>query len=259
MKKAILLCGMLLAVCATVASAGPGVNIRWSDCFGDGGAINRTFLCNTNSNGTVTAPLNHSLAASFVLPANLPHGAAVQVKIDLATASPTLPDWWQFVNSGVCRQTALAASAQDGVTCPDWAIGQASVSIAGYNVGAVGGPNTVDINIANAVSLDLVQDLTGGQEYGVVRLTISNAKTVGSPSCAGCQVPACIVNQSVDMFSSDNNGAKHSLMSGPTNGTDSNFCTWQNGVGIVVGNRTGCPAAVPSRKSTWGAVKSLYR
>ena len=253
MKKAILLCGMLLAVCSTVASAGPGVNIRWNLCLGDLGAINRTSACATNA-GT-----NNVLAASFQLPADLPHGAAVQVKIDLATASPTLPDWWNMFNAGSCRPSSLTAAGLGGTNCPDWDLGLASVSIAGYNPGAVGGPNTADINIANAVSLDQVQDLFAGQEYGVVKVTINNLKTVGSPSCAGCLVPACIVNQSVDMFSSDNNGAKHSLMSGPTNGTDSNFCTWQNGVGIVVGNRTGCPAAVPSRKSTWGAVKSLYR
>jgi hypothetical protein len=253
MKKAILLCGMLLAVSATVASAAAGVNIRWQLCFGDAGAINRTFACNTNSGSS------NVLAASFVLPADLPQGAAVGVHIDLATASATLPDWWQFTNTGACRQTALSAAAQDGAGCPDWAQGQASVSIAGYNVGAVGGPNTADINIANAVSLDLVQDLFAGQEYGVVKLTISNAKTVGTPSCAGCLVPACIVNQNVDMFSAVNNGALHILMAGPTNGTDSNYCLWQGGAGIQVGNRIGCPAAVPTHKSTWGAVKSLYR
>ena len=32
-----------------------------------------------------------------------------------------------------------------------------------------------------------------------------------------------------------------------------NFVTWQGGGG------TNCPAATPTRNSTWGSVKSLYR
>ena len=260
MKKAILLCCALLALTASVASAAAGVNLRWTNCFGDAGTLDRTFACNTNTSGVAT---NHFLAASFELPTDLPQGAAVGVKIDVATAGASLPDWWKFTNPGNCRQTALSAVAQDGAACPDWAQGQASVSIAGYNEGAVGGPNTADINIANAVSLDLVQDLVAGQEYGVVRLTITNAKTVGTPSCAGCADAACIIINSVDMFSAVDNGALHIFMFGPTNGTDSNYVTWQGGAGITVDWNgspiSGCPDAVPVRKSTWGAVKALYR
>ena len=235
---------LLLALTATVASAAAGVNLRWTSCFGDGGASVRTFACNSNSGSNV-------LAASFELPSDLPQGFAVQVKIDLATSGTSLSDWWKFFNAGNCRQTSLSAAAQDGTNCPDWSLGLASVSIAGYNEGTVGGPNTADINIANAVSLDQVQDLVAGQEYGVVRLTISNAKTVGTGSCSGCTDAACVIVQSVDTFSAQDNGAVHILMDGPTNGTDSNYVTWQSA--------TECPGGGASQSVTWGRIRSVLR
>jgi len=241
MKKAIPLCGVLLAVTATVASAAAGVNIRWNSCLGDGGVFGRAFACNSNT-------AFHVLAASFVLPTDLPQAAAVGVRIVVSSASPMLPEWWQFTNPGSCRQTALSAAAQDGPSCPDWAQGQASVSIAGYNLGAGDGPNTAEIYVVNAVSLDQVQNLGGGQEYGVVQLRITTAKTAGTGSCVGCLIPACIVCQTVDMFSAVNNGALHILMSGPSNGTDSHYVAWQGGC-----------REVTLLRSSWGGLKSLYR
>jgi hypothetical protein len=40
------------------------------------------------------------------------------------------------------------------------------------------------------------------------------------------------------------------------------MATWQGGAGVVQwndGKNVGCQAATPTRTSTWGAVKSLYR
>jgi len=234
----------LLVLTATVASAAVGVNLRWTNCFGDAGVSQRAFACNSNTGSNV-------LAASLELASDLPQGAAVQVKIDLATSGASLPDWWKFFNAGNCRLTALSAAAQDGTNCPDWALGLASISIAGYNEGAVGGPNTAEINIANAVSLNQVQDLVAGQEYGVVRLTISNTKTVGTGSCAGCTDAACIIVQSVDVLSAVDNGALHILLDGPANGTDSNVVTWQSA--------TECPAGNGTQNVTWGQIRALMR
>ena len=58
MKKTILLCGALLALTASVASAA-GLNFAWNNCYGEGtGTQNRSFLCNLNtgSNNIVTIP-----------------------------------------------------------------------------------------------------------------------------------------------------------------------------------------------------------
>ena len=63
MKKVILLCGALLALTAVVAQAGPGTNLRWNACLGDGGVPNRAFACNVK---IVSAP--PSMVADFALP-----------------------------------------------------------------------------------------------------------------------------------------------------------------------------------------------
>ncbi len=252
MNKAYLLCGMLFALAASVASAAPGVNLRWDNCFGDGGLINKSFACQTNSGSS-------GLVGSFELGADLPGAAAMEVVMDLASAGATLPDWWRFKNVGACRQNALSIQAHDGAGCPDWAALMASMNIAAYQLGGFG-PNTARILCANAVSPDAAQNLTGGQEYTVFQLTIDNAKTAGSGACAGCPTPVCIVFSSLAMFTSDN--ADSRKLVGPTNGTDSFYAfyaTWQGGAGVVTFLGQGCPQATPTRNATWGSVKALYR
>jgi hypothetical protein len=52
--------------------------------------------------------------------------------------------------------------------------------------------------------------------------------------------------------------ANDRTLTGPSNGFDSDFCTWQGGGGVTVGGVTGCGAATPTKNATWGAVKALY-
>ena len=252
MKKAILLCGMLLAVAASVATAGPGVNLRWSSCFGDGGALNKAFTCNTNA-GT------NQLVGSFELAANMIGVSGNEQVIDLASASATLPAWWQFKNTGTCRQTALSvnfAMNALNVVCADWGAGQSNGAIGAYNIGYLS-PNRARIIMASAVPPSLLQDLFAGTEYWSFNLLISNAKTVGTGACAGCSTPVCIALSSINVTTQEQ--ARNRKLSGPTNGTDSNYSTWQGGGVPVTGLGSGCPAATPSQNRTWGQVKSLYR
>jgi len=67
----------------------------------------------------------------------------------------------------------------------------------------------------------------------------------------------CIVFNSLNLTTPV--AANNRKLSGPTNGTDSNFCTWQGGGNPGGPRGTGCPGATPTRSSTWGTVKSLYR
>ena len=41
--------GTALATSALAAPTLPGVNIRWDNCFADGGVMNKTFACDTNT------------------------------------------------------------------------------------------------------------------------------------------------------------------------------------------------------------------
>ena len=235
-----------------MASAAPGVNLRWNACLGDGGAINRNFACDSNSGSNL-------LEGSFESGADLTNFHGVEIVLDLATAGTTLPEWWQLLNLGVCRQLALSIQALNGSNCPDWAIGQASMNIAAYRVGyyAPFGPNTARVLLVNGVQPELAQDLTGGREYAVFQLTINSAKTVGSGACAGCLTPVCIVFSTLRVIRAGI--VDNLLLSGPTNGIDSFYATWQGGAGVVTRLGQGCPQATPTRNATWGSVKALYR
>ena len=252
MKKVTLLCGMLLAV-ASVASAAQGTNLRWNACFGDAGAINRAFTCTTNG-----AP-NHLLVASYELGAALPQTSGQEVVIDIAAAAATLPAWWQFKNVGTCRTASLSMNfviSASALACADWASGGASGGIGAYNIGARG-PNTARIVAAIAVPGTGLVDQFAATEYFSNNVLINNAKTVGLGACAGCLTPVCIVFNSIKLTTQV--AANDRSISGPTNGTDSNYATWQGGGVPVVGTVTGCAQATPTRNTTWSSVKSLYR
>jgi hypothetical protein len=135
MKKITLLCGLLLAVTASVAAAAAGVGLRWTSCNGDGGTANRNFACNTNA-GAV-----NSLVGTFELGADLPGVVGTEIVVDLASADPTLPAWWAFKNVGTCRSASLTMNSTisgAAVNCVDWAAGAAAGGIGAYNIGARG-------------------------------------------------------------------------------------------------------------------------
>jgi hypothetical protein len=228
-----------------MAHAAPGVNMRWTACFGDGGTFNRNFACTTNSG-------NHILVGSFELGQPISQVGGNEMTIDLAAASPTLPNWWAFRNSGTCRQTSLGINATlspTAIACVDWANEQAGILINGYTIGS-NGPSTARIAMASGVTAQSLVNLAANQEYFSFNLIINNAKTVGTGTCAGCSVPVCLKLASIKLVTPT--PANNVLLSGPTNGTDSDFVTWQNGAGS-------CVAATPTRRGTWGEVKSLYR
>lgn len=240
MRRTALLALALLAASTPIASA-DGVMLRWQDCSGDAGVQNRVFACDTNV-GT------HALAASFVIGYPREQVNGTETVMTFGTANSTLPDWFRFVTSGSCRQAALGISAQNGVACPDMFGGQASMNIAAYQL-RLTSPNTMRLITVNAVLPQHEVTLLAGQEYGAARVIINNTKTVGTGACAGCLVPACIVFNSMKFSASGNVafGLRDEAFPG------SSYVTWQGGTG------TNCPAATPTRNSTWGSVKSLYR
>ena len=252
MKKVTLLCGILLALTASVAAAGQGAIIRWNACLTDGGTINRNFTCDTNT-------ANHVLVGGFELGADMADVSGNEMVIDIASASPNLPAWWHFKNVGTCRQGALSFNTTISplaTNCVDWGNGQSVGGIGAYNIG-VRGPNTSRVVAVSAVPPIALANLFSAQEYFSFHLVITSAKTVGSPDCAGCADPVCIVFNSMNITTPI--GANNRRLIGPANGFDSDYVTWQGGGGVIVGGVPGCGAATPTRTSTWGAVKSLYR
>jgi len=244
-KKVTLLCSVLLAFSATVASAA-GINLAWNKCAGEGtGTQNRNFACNVNTGSNLAV-------GSFTAPAGVTGASGNEVVIDIQSGAPALPLWWAFKNAGTCRQTALSlnfvADAGNNV-CVDEFSGAGAGGIGAYFIGFSGNPTRA--RIVAAIATASPGPLDADVEYFSFNMLISNIKTVGSPACAGCLSPICIVLNSINI--TQGIGIGDFKLTNPVSPA-SNVITWQGG---AVGGG-GC-AATPARNATWGSVKSLYR
>ncbi|MEQ1833843.1 MAG: hypothetical protein ABL977_12375 [Candidatus Eisenbacteria bacterium] len=254
MKKVTLLCGMLLALTAVAANAAPGLNLRWSNCFSDGGADNRTSACTTTLGNAGSLVGSYELGPDGVLGVT-----GVEIVIDLASAGATLPAWWTYNAPGGtigCRGTALtlnAAISGAAVNCFDWAGGAGAGGLAAYRVGQFYGPATARIVAGFAVAS--ATDVPGAAEMFAFNAVITNAKTVGTGACVGCATPVCIALNSINVVPGT---AASTFLGAPANGPGSNIATWQGGAGVSSTLGGGCPAATPTKNTTWGSVKSLY-
>jgi len=233
------------------AQPNPGVALRWNHCFGEGtGASVRSFACDTNAGVD-------ELIGSFAVYQDMVEVSGNEIVVDVSTAFPRaympippsggpLPEWWAFKNAGTCRQAALVAmftADPANVVCQDWGGGAQVGGLAAYKIDILG-PGTARILMAEAVPTTSLQSLTTGVEYYSFTLRIRHDKTVGTGACAGCGTPIYITLNSLKVTT--HNNVNDWLLSGPLNGYDANFASWNL-------------APVATRTKSWGAVKSLYR
>ena len=224
-----------------------GVGLRWNACVADGGVSNRAFACNTNTGALF-------LVSSFVIDAPLTV-KRVDVSLELASASATLPAWWDLVG---CRSGARSAVSGTDIVPTACAVYGGTPGISGIAIGEHG-PNTERIEIGSTVFPGVGGiNVAAGPEYVPVALRLTLINTIGSGSCAGCVVPVCIVVRSVSLTSVLGQPPVL-VLTQPLNGADANYAAWQGGGSPVVGGVVGCPAATPTRRLLWGSVKSLYR
>lgn len=241
----------LLALAASCAQASPGVNLAWNHCLGEGtGVQNLAFACNTNSGTT-------SLVGSCVLSGNYTEVTGFYAELRVVAASARLPDWWRF-RIGGCRPTAMSAYLYpdaEGATCADWSAQQAygGYAYCSFDTYCPDPPNLARLTVASTVVAASAATLLAGREYFAFLLEINHVKTVGGGSCAGCDVPVCIVLDSIEWDKAD--GSHPEKLMSPTV-AGSNVVTWQGGRGT--GGVAPCPAVVGTRPSTWGALKALY-
>ena len=258
MRKLALICILGLAAFTSTASAA-GLNLHWDNCVAGGGVQNTSFACDDN---TRTFPL----VGQFRIPKALISVVSVECSVSLATASATLPAWWQNFAPGVCRSGWLSAGFAALPGCPFWGSGgTGGGGIEKYD--SILGPNTLRIIPAFGAAPP-PRDLTDlAADYLCFDLVISSANTTigGSTGsgCPGCDAPACIVFNTctVTQLLQDTDGIFRGVefkITGPQS-PGSDFVTWQGGQGVVTLQGAGCPAATPTRSSTWGGVKSLYR
>ena len=241
MKKTLTIAGAILALSATLAAA-DGINLSWSDCGTFGAAMN-SFTCNSNS-GTP-----FSMVASFTSPAPMPEFLGLSAQIDLTTNTPALPDWWKH-GTGLCRGSAAMSVNFDftaNVNCTDVFVGQA---VGGYLYeGGFSVPNRARLLVQCAIPLGTQGPIDDVSEYYGFRANITRTKSTGTGSCPGCPDPVCVVLNEIQLIQPDQFNFNPKV----TTAISRNFVTWQTAT------VPGCPLSTPTRNSSWGQVKSLYR
>lgn len=255
MKRYLLSLGVVAAMLfVTSAAYANTVQIRWTDCEGDGGVDNITFACASNVG-------NRAFQTAVTLTTDLLDVLSTEITIDLVGQNaPVLPPWWSLRDNATlgylgCRPIgstqAITIAAFDGASCPDMFALAGSMNIAGFipDKVIVGSGRILSVNAVpstSPVALVLADNPAGNGTWNTGRFNLNSQKTVGTPSCAGCTEPVCIVLNSVNITTVGN--LNNRLCSG---GAPLDRVTWQ-------GAGADCQS-VPVKNVSWGRVKSLYR
>ena len=232
---------ILLLACSAAPALAGGLDLNWgSGCYPESPQTLKTFACNTNSGAA-------SLTASFVPAVDQPGFVGLQATLVFQIQSTTVPDWWQFVNAGACRQNALSSSADftaaPQTVCVDPWLGVGQGGTASYITGdAVNPPATGRVRVS--IALAQPSPLYRSVEYYGFRVTFNYSKTVGTGACSGCTAPVTAVLNEIRSYESNNN------VDVDTSPVRNGCVVWQAG--------SACQATV-ARNTTWGALQSLYR
>jgi len=244
MKRSILMVSVVAAMLLMASSVfAAGLNLRWTNCLGDAGTSNKTSACTSNL-GT------NAVVGSFVVANDIVGATGIEPIVDVVVNDTAPPAWW----SATCRAGFMNANptiSPAAANCFEWASGVAGGLGKFWETTPTGGnnygPNTGRAVMAFATATPTPVAAGPGNEYFAFNLTISNTKSTGTGSCAGCTTAACLVFNSVKIVAGTSTAAF--IEGGNAAGT--NIATWQ-------GTAANC-AAVPTRNTSWGAVKSLYR
>lgn len=255
---------LLILTIALPAFAAPGLHLNWDHCIADGRVANKAFACDTNAG-------SHLLVFSYELPVAMPDFAGVEMTIHIKSSNGTMPEWWKFSPAGACRVAAMTFDISPAVagTCETPYAGVGGGGIASFTPDLVG-PGSWRVLAVAAVPIQYSVPLEPGLEYFAFALVLRNLRTVGSGACAGCATPMCIGFGHARVVSISGNTTIDILAGGPNLGGGDVAVGWQ---GAYVRNYTtfldlthlnstltcDSDSSVPTRGSTWAAVKALYR
>ena len=241
---------LLMLTLPSLAAAGGAVRMRWDNCWGDAGVMNKAFACNVNTGSNI-------LVASLVPDRPVLGVSDLESRVDLTFAGGSVPDWWRFRTTGTCRTSSLNVTATtpvSAVACQDWAAGAALAGITSYSLNTFV-PGKASVQVVSGLISGGTADFVTGQEYYLFSLTVNHVKTVGAGACAGCNLGACIGLQYVEL----NTPPPVSTQTFFALSLDTDWLTtWQGGILNGAGGLS-CAQTTATRTSTWGGVKSLYR
>jgi hypothetical protein len=252
LRRAVLAASLIgWAVAAGPAVAAEGLYLSWDDCAqGPTATSNLNFACDTNAGQS-------ELYCAFTMPQAADNVVAIEVVVDIQHANPTLPDWWRLDTGvvGGCRKGSLGVAVDfPGKTaCADMWQGLPTASgVQDYVLTEPRGAlSQARIEVAASVLPQDAFALDGTSMYYAARIIINNARTIGAPTCGGCDQPACLVLNSILVGRLPGSPGGNYFLQTPGTG-DGNWGRWQGGLGADC-------AAVPVRNRTWGQIKSLYR
>lgn len=239
-------CGALaLALLAAPGAArAQGISLGWQDCRSGGnpGFDRQTFLCTTN---TIQLPLYPGVR----LLAPVDSVFSVELVIDVDVASDPMPAWWSM--DGTCRSLAWFADVTQAGSCADPWNGLGVASVQGWLLGTPRNSNRhARLLVAAGVLAQDAVKLDADVPYTLCRVVLDSRGTTPCPT--GCLTPACMVFNSVLLRRLPGSTVEEVLVSTPeVAGT--NMVLWQPAVAGA-----DC-ASVPVRRSSWSAVKALYR
>jgi hypothetical protein len=249
MKKLLLLCSAALALSASSAFA-VGLDLTWNNCVNETNAQDINFTnCNVSTRSV-------RFFGVLKVPSALPNFIAVSGVLDMQQeAVAALDRFWRFddTSAGGCNAAGIGFSNAvepsstpcDSETSP-WGFNgaEAGSSNLGFIAGFNGVPNrgrqffSVNRDASSPFPLDV------GINYYMMDVTINSSQRAACPGCTGA---IAIVWNSAEMIENDNT---RTFVTGPDKLGN---CVTINHAGPAT-----C-AATPTRKSTWGQLKSLYR
>jgi hypothetical protein len=226
-------CACLAAGTARAQYYYGGVELSWNDC-GSSGAKDKSSVCTTDTTAL-------KLYGSFVAPPGLVGVTGYRIRVGALDVG-NVP-WWDY-STGGCREGlwSLRANAP-GPGCSPIAFTLASnPTFVGYPNGGVTFGATAEFLEPTAIP--------EGETFYAFTLTLRQP----APSdCDGCCIPSCLL-ATLEFY--QESGIV--TMEGDFTGA----ATWQGGVcGVHQGSsaiQAGC-IPTPTRSSTWGSLKVLYR
>jgi len=246
------LAGAALVAClaASPAAGAAGLSIAWQDCrppLGSG--------FNGQSFGCSSDIAEFPIFPSFSLPTTMDSVYSMELVIDVDVARDPLPAWW--VMAPGCRANGWFADGNSSFSCADAWGGLGTGSFQGWIPGTPGNSTRhARLLVAAGVLPQDAVTLLANASYTACKIVLRTVNTTmclgGFVDCNdGCNTPACMVFNSLLVRRLHTPEDQEIVISGPEiNGSDRIF--WQGGTGADC-------LAVPIRRSTWGAVKALYR
>jgi len=227
------------------ASAQDTIHLTWNDCaLEQAGAPDLSSDCSSDEG-------ENALYCAFTLASPLDDVLGIEVILDLQHSASGLPDWWEILGEGACRDGALRVSGDftaNGVCVDTWHdLGAGDVT---YELAPGGVASRTRIKGNYAVRSDMPRTVTAGEMHYGLKILIDNRNTVSASFCSGCEDGACLVLNSIKLLRGPGSPPQDPLVvPGSGNG---NRVTWRGGAGADC-------LAVPAKNRTWGQIKSLYR